>query len=80
MAEKKEFTFEVKNNIGKISEGRSGWAREVNFVSWNGAKAKLDIRDWSEDHSKMGKGISLSYDELITLRALIEDIDESYFE
>lgn len=80
MAEKKEFTYEIKQEIGKISEGRSGWAREVNIVSWNGGAPKLDVRDWSPDHSKMGKGISMTYDELRTLKALIEDLDESYFE
>lgn len=80
MAEKKEFTYEIKQEIGKISEARSGWAREVNIVSWNGGAPKLDVRDWSPDHSKMGKGISMTYDELRTLKALIEDLDESYFE
>ena len=40
-----EFKFEVKQQLGQLSSGRSGWNRELNLVSWNEAKPKLDIRD-----------------------------------
>ena len=38
---------------------------EAKFVSSNllGAPAKFDIRAWSPDHTKMGKGITLSNEE-----------------
>lgn len=72
---KKEFTFEVIANLGELSSGRAGWAREVNIVSWNGAKPKLDIRDWSPDHSKMGKGVSLSSEEVAILKEILESYD-----
>ena len=32
--------------------------KEINRVSFNGAPAKFDIRAWSPDHTKMGKGIT----------------------
>ncbi len=71
----KEFTFEVKKNLGQLSTSRSGWNREVNLVSWNGAKAKLDIRDWAPDHSKMGKGISLTEEETAILKEILAEHD-----
>ena len=41
------------------------------MVSWSGAEPKIDIRDWSPDHSKMGKGITLSADEIEKLKELL---------
>lgn len=71
----KEFTFEIVKTLGQLSTSRSGWNREVNLVSWNGAKAKLDIRDWAPDHSKMGKGISLTDEETALLKSILEEHD-----
>ena len=47
--------YEIMEEIGVISESKSGWKKELNIVSWNGKEPKFDIRDWSPDHSKMGK-------------------------
>lgn len=71
----KEFTFEIIKSLGQLSTSRSGWNREVNLVSWNGAKPKLDIRDWAPDHSKMGKGISLSNEEIAILKEILAEHD-----
>lgn len=68
-----EFKYEITEELGVLSESRSGWKREVNLVSWNGAAPKLDIRDWAPGHEKMGKGISLSSDEIESLKAILED-------
>ncbi len=68
-----EFKYEITEELGVLSESRSGWKREVNLVSWNGATPKLDIRDWAPGHEKMGKGISLSSDEIKSLKAILED-------
>lgn len=75
MPDKKEFTFEVIKTLGILSTNRSGWNREVNMVSWNGATAKLDIRDWAPDHVKMGKGISLTGEETELLKSILEEHD-----
>ncbi|MBE6800995.1 MAG: hypothetical protein E7529_07295, partial [Ruminococcaceae bacterium] len=58
-------------NLGEISESGKGWTRELNLISWNGGKPKYDIRDWAPDHEKMGKGISLTKEELEALYNLI---------
>ena len=66
-----EIKFEITKNIGAISESPSGWTKEVNLISWNGAAPKYDIRDWSPDHEKMGKGVTLTNEEAKTLAELI---------
>ena len=71
-----DFKFEIVKQLGVLSESKSGWKRELNLVSWNGAAAKYDIRDWSPGHEKMGKGVSLSADELTELKSLLEKIEE----
>lgn len=71
-----DFKFEIVEELGVLSESRSGWKRELNLVSWNGGKAKYDIRDWSPDHEKMGKGVSLTPEELTELKKLLEKISE----
>ena len=70
-----EFKYEVIKNFGELSEGRSGWRREVNLVSWNEGQPKIDIRDWAPDHEKMGKGVSLTSEEVAVLREILAEID-----
>ena len=36
---------------------------------------KYDIRDWSPDGTRMGKGISLSHDEMAILKGLLDDLE-----
>lgn len=55
--------YEIKAHLGVLAEKNSGWKKEVNLVSWNGAEAKFDIREWSPEHDKMGKGITMTEDE-----------------
>ena len=43
----------------------------MNRVSWNGAEPKYDIRSWSPDHSKMGKGVTLTEEDVISLADLL---------
>jgi hypothetical protein len=67
-----EFKYEITQELGILSESKSGWTRELNLISWNGAEPKFDIRDWSPDHEKMGKGISLNADEVDKLKKILE--------
>ena len=67
-----DLKFEIINQIGVISTSASGWNIELNRVSWNGNEPKYDIRSWSPDHTKMGRGITLSEEELITLTSLLD--------
>jgi hypothetical protein len=51
-----DLKYEIRKNLGVIGEGTRGWKKEVNLVSWNDRKPKLDIRDWDEMHEKNGQG------------------------
>ena len=69
-----EFSFKIEKNLGTVAEGKGGWNLELNLVSWGGRPAKYDLRSWSPDHQKMGKGVTLSDEEMIILREAIEDL------
>ena len=50
------FDYEIKEELGVISEENKGWKTELNLVSCNGSTPKkYDIRPWSPDHEKWGK-------------------------
>jgi hypothetical protein len=66
-----EIKFEIIKNIGSLSESSKGWTKELNLISWNGRDPKYDIRDWGPDHHKMGKGVTLTEEELKKLRELL---------
>ena len=72
-----EIKFEITDHLATLSTSPKGWTKELNLVSWNGAEAKYDIRDWSPDHSKMGKGVTLSADEMRELKATLEKLDSN---
>ena len=67
-----DIKYDIIEKIGVLSENDKGWKKELNLISWNGAKPKYDIRDWSPGHEKMGKGITLSEEEMKMLKMLIE--------
>ena len=65
-----DIKYKIVKHIGVLSEGKDGWRKELNLISWNDAEPKYDIRDWNSDHTKMGKGITLSEDEVQNLLEL----------
>ena len=80
-----ELKFEITKNIGVLSESARGWTKELNMVSWNEREPKYDLRKWNPDHTRMGKGITLTEEEVETLKKLLngeeieDDIDEDDF-
>ena len=68
----KQYKFVMKETIGTLSESAKGWTKELSFVSWNDKDPKYDIREWSPDHSKMGKGVTLSKEEIVVLRDMLK--------
>lgn len=62
-----DFSFEIEEQLLVLSENEKGWTKELNRVSFNGAPAKYDIRTWNPDHTKMGKGITLTNEEFQVL-------------
>jgi hypothetical protein len=70
-----EIKYEIIKKVGVLSKSASGWAKELNLISWNDRDAKYDIRDWSADGGKMGKGVTLSREELLALKELLNNIE-----
>ncbi len=66
--------YEIQKQFGVLSESSKGWQKEVNLVAWYGKEAKYDIRDWSPEHDKMGKGVSLSLDEMRQLYTILQKV------
>lgn len=73
-----ELKFEITERIGVLSENAKGWTKEINKVSWNEREPKYDLREWNPDHSRMGKGITLTDEEVETLKAILngEEIED----
>lgn len=69
------FEYEIIEELGVLSTNQSGWTKELNLISWNGRPPKFDIRDWSPDHEKMGKGLTFSNEELKELQEIIQEMD-----
>lgn len=67
-----DIKFEIKENIGTLSESAKGWKKELNLVSWNDKEPKFDLRDWDEEHKKMGKGITLTIEELKKFKEILD--------
>lgn len=62
-----DISCDIKKTLASVPSDSVGWNVELNLVSWNGREAKYDIRKWNEDHSKSGKGVTLSEDEAVLL-------------
>ena len=57
-----EIKYEIVERIAVLGERPRGWERQLNLISWN-------------DGTRMGKGISLSHDELAILKGILEDME-----
>lgn len=66
--------FEIIQKVGVLSTTGRGWTKELNLISWNDREPKYDIRDWSPDGQTMGKGITLTKEELVALRELLNTL------
>jgi hypothetical protein len=70
-----EIKYEIVKNIGVVSEGKNGWNKELNLIVWNDREPVYDIRTWSPEHEKMGKGITITKEEALALRTMLDSLD-----
>ncbi|NLN72431.1 MAG: hypothetical protein GX137_06585 [Thermoplasmatales archaeon] len=70
-----EFKYDVVERIAVLSESSKGWKKELNLISWNDREPKYDIREWSPDGEKMGKGVTLSMEEVAILKKILNNRD-----
>ena len=68
-----DIKYDIVREIGVLSENTKGWRKEVNLISWNDGKPKYDIRDWAPGREKMGKGITLTEEEMKALMKAVSD-------
>lgn len=77
-----EVKMEIVEKCGVIStrKGKNGDSTlELRYVAWNGNPPKYDIRPWYKDEEgveRCAKGITLSGDELLALRNIINALEE----
>ncbi|MBE3101234.1 MAG: hypothetical protein IMZ47_03070 [Firmicutes bacterium] len=69
-----EIKYEIVRELAVLSEGSKGWSKELNLISWNDREPKYDIREWAPNHEKMGKGITLSKDEIQKLAEVLSSL------
>lgn len=65
--------FKIYKHIGNISEPNNGWTKELNLISWDDREPVYDLRTWNGNHSKMGKGVTVTAGEMKRLQELICD-------
>ena len=63
-----DLTYDIEKKIAVLSTNSKGWQKELNLVSWNNRPAKYDLREWSPEHDKMGKGVTLTEEEFQALK------------
>jgi len=70
-----DINYEIIKPIGVLSTSASGWTKELNLMRWNDGEPKYDLRSWSADRSRLGKGVTLSADELSTLKTILQSLE-----
>ena len=72
----KEIQYKIVKEIAVLSTSDSGYTKEINLISWNGKAPKYDVRSFSPNREKCGKGITLTADEAAALlKALQEELN-----
>ncbi|MXP74642.1 hypothetical protein GN277_04390 [Lachnospiraceae bacterium WCA-9-b2] len=68
----KDIQYEIVKEIAILSTSDSGYTKEINLISWNGKEPKYDIRSFSPNREKCGKGITLTEKEAGNLLASLK--------
>ena len=69
-----DIKYDIVKEFVVLSDNAKGWIKEVNLIIWNGGAPKYDIRDWAPDHEKMGKGTTLSEEEMKNLKEILGEL------
>ena len=70
-----DIKYEIIKKIGVLSTSSRGWTKELNLVSWNDRAPKYDIREWAPDGETMGKGVTLTKEEMAALKELLDEME-----
>ena len=69
-----DIKYDIIETLAVLSEGSKGWKKEINLISWNDREPKYDIREWSEEHDKMRKGVTFTLSELQALKKALNEL------
>lgn len=58
-----DITFKITEHIATLGTHAGGWFKELNKVAWGDGEPKYEIRDWSPDHTRCGKGSPMTDEE-----------------
>ena len=74
MAKNTDFTYEVIEDFGTLSEN-GDWSKRLRKVKWGENAETFDVRSWNEsgDKVKISKGITFTGEELKVLAKLIKE-------
>lgn len=78
--ENRDIVFEIVEKIGVVENYPTGWTKEINMVSWNGAPAKVDIRDWDKEHERMSRGVTLTEENMGKIMEMMKSRAEKKME
>ena len=67
-----KIAVEIVEHIGVVGTKPNGYTKEVNIVSWNGHKPKIDIRDWDASHERPSRGLTLTEEEAEALYIVLK--------
>ena len=68
----KEYT--IYKHIGDLSKSNKGWTKELNLISWDNREPVYDIRTWDAEHTKHGKGVTITMNQMVALKELLSKI------
>lgn len=75
MESSKELDFDIVEEVATLSESGT-WKKQLNIVRWGDNIAKYDIRAWNADHTRSGKGVTFTIEELKKLKKALLDLDD----
>lgn len=70
-----KITYTIQEELGDLSVAPNGWKKQLTYTSWNNRDEKFDLRSWNADHIAMTKGLTLTKEEMIQLKEILNHID-----
>ena len=67
--------FEIFKVLGTLSEDKDGWKKQLTCTSWGRYNPKFDLRAWDSEDAGMKKGVTMTLEEIIALRDILNSVD-----
>ena len=69
-----EKIYEIVEDVANITNREGKWNLKLKRISWHGRDPKFDLRSWSPDEEKMGKGLTLTQEEFDALKEYFKSL------